>query len=1372
MARSRKVQAVDLPPQPDARAPLDRAAFLRAARPVLAALTADLLTRADADEGVLQALQRRHAAELAASRTAEDFPVWRRAVVVQVAAAWLLSCVFVRVLEDRGLVAPRIAGPGARDSEDAFFRIAPFLGPREYLLTVFRELTRLPAARPLFHANHNLVWALGPSAEACKTLLELFRTPHIDTPAFRFGQPDTRFLGDLYQELDDDVRDRFALLQTPDFVERFILDRTLEPALREYKVDHTDVIDPTCGSGHFLLGAFPRFMRELRLAHPGLMDRERAAMALGHIFGADINPYAVAIARFRLTLQFLETAEYTQLRGAPAPVLNVVVADSLYYGFAGGQGDLGERHEQTAEQAAAWYGKGFSLEDPEAARRVLVDRTYAAVVGNPPYITVKDPALRETYRDRYPESAAGKYALSAPFMQRFFQLAKQGGGYVGQITSNSFTKREFGASLIEKVLPKLDLELIVNTAGAFIPGHGTPTILVFGRNRAPVGEHVEAVLAKRGEPGVPPDPAEGQVWTSIVDHWNEEKFENDYISVEKLARATLKQHPWALEGGGAGALKTRLEEDTIRAKNGEEEQRKRAVLDNFADSIGISSFTLEDEVYIRPLAAWTRQQVSSAYLRSMLIGEAIRDWGVDDCETAIFPYSDTLDLAHLPGKAPEIVSLWTWHTSLSKNILFGGKTKIEGGLKWYEYGRLTTNKLRTPYSIAYAEVATHNHFILDRGGKVFKQTAPIIKLPADFTESDHLALLAYLNSSTTCFWMKQVSYPKGTHSETRPEKGNPEENRYAFSATALGGLPLPSISQAVAFQDLAEFATELERLQSRRDALTPRPLLRTALETREDLAAAAVRAEREDAALLARMVAVQEDLDWAVYAIFGLAPSDTVGRWTPDLELTPEQRPFKSPAPPHHLGPDDRRLWIARAAAIAESKQLRLIENQINKRRWWGARGVFAHKVATFAERVADAAAEQIADLAEQVFRASREQGIPTVLTAHALERELAGDPRYQALRDFLVNQNPRVDPLRDQLARESVPFLAGHRYSPSGRDRHNQWRAVWDYQRLADTLEAELPRFRAAFEAASAAAREAGTRLSAERSKLGAASFALSAPDPEAAPRRRGRKPATPEPAPTDDTPQSPELLAAYDAEAAARAAQNAARLDLEEAEAFHRKARAFIPVPQKYEPSDFRDPAYFRLRGKLDVPRERFIAYPGAASTNDPAPVYGWAGWTHLERALALLQLYYERKLQENWLPDRLIPLLAGLEELLPWVAQWHGDAVHPDTGERYVDAFETHITAGCTELGVTRAQLVDWTPPDARPARAPRPTTTADDADPPKRRPRSAEPAPDAPSDAPTTPKRRGRPPKAEAAPGDMSEAPPAPKRRGRPPKSASE
>lgn len=474
-----------------------------------------------------------------------------------------------------------------------------------------------------------------------------------------------------------------------------------------------------------------------------------------------------------------------------------------------------------------------------------------------------------------------------------------------------------------------------------------------------------------------------------------------------------------------------------------------------------------------------------------------------------------------------------------------------------------------------------------------------------------------------------------------------------------------------------------------------------------NLGNAAEKAEREDASLLARMVAIQEDLDWAVYAIFDLAPPATAGRWSEDLELTPDQRPFKSADPPPHLGPADRELWHARAAAIANSKELRLIENPVNKRRWWGARGVFAHKVATYAERVADAAIEHIADLAEQVLRARCERSMPTVFTARDLERDLDRDPKYHALRDYLQTTAPARDPLRDQLTRESVPFLAGYRYSPSGRDRHERWREVWALQRIADVSEAELPRLREAADSAAAAAREAAEALSSLRQRLGFSAFSLE-PDPPA-PRRGARKsspPPPPPPAPEDPTPKTPELLAAEAHELAARGAQNQARLELATADAHHRKLRKLIPVPSKYEPADFRDSNYFRLRGKLDVPRERFISYPGAASDGDPSPVYGWAGWDHLQRALALLQLYYHRKLEEAWPADRLIPLLAGLEELLPWVRQWHADDRHPDTGERYADAIESHIASGCSELGVTRPQLLAWAPPDARRGRAPSP------------------------------------------------------------------
>lgn len=54
-------------------------------------------------------------------------------------------------------------------------------------------------------------------------------------------------------------------------------------------------------------------------------------------------------------------------------------------------------------------------------------------------------------------------------------------------------------------------------------------------------------------------------------------------------------------------------------------------------------------------------------------------------------------------------------------------------------------------------------------------------------------------------------------------------------------------------------------------------------------------------------------------------------------------------------------------------------------------------------------------------------------------------------------------------------------------------------------------------------------------------------------------------------------------------------------------RKIRDSIPVPPKYTSADFLRPSYWRARGKLDVPKERFISY---GQTNAATPeLYGWA-------------------------------------------------------------------------------------------------------------------------------------------------------------------
>src|SRR5262249_3887398 len=89
--------------------------------------------------------------------------------------------------------------------------------------------------------------------------------------------------------------------------------------------------------------------------------------------------------------------------------------------------------------------------------------------------------------------------------------------------------------------------------------------------------------------------------------------------------------------------------------------------------------------------------------------------------------------------------------------------------------------------------------------------------------------------------------------------------------------------------------------------------------------------------------------------------------------------------------------------------------------------------------------------------------------------------------------------------------------------------------------------------------------------------------------------------------------------------------------------------PVPPKYDPGDYLQFSYWTNRGKLDVPKERFISYPGLERDDDRSPLVGFAGWNHLQRAQALAALFQERKDQDGWSAERLKPILAGLLELV---------------------------------------------------------------------------------------------------------------------------
>ncbi len=105
----------------------------------------------------------------------------------------------------------------------AYVRLRPLDTDTDYMLDTFAEAARLPGLAGLFDPAHNPLFRLPLSGDGAIELLKFFRAPVLDTGALvhDFSDPewDTRFLGDLYQDLSDDARARFALLQTPEFVE-------------------------------------------------------------------------------------------------------------------------------------------------------------------------------------------------------------------------------------------------------------------------------------------------------------------------------------------------------------------------------------------------------------------------------------------------------------------------------------------------------------------------------------------------------------------------------------------------------------------------------------------------------------------------------------------------------------------------------------------------------------------------------------------------------------------------------------------------------------------------------------------------------------------------------------------------------------------------------------------------------------------------------------------------------------------------------------------------------------------------------------------------------------------------------------------------
>ena len=1181
----------------------DRARLTFALREYVAKIAADLRTRMRAQGATRVAAEQLHKDE----RVAEDFEVWTDLLSRRASVLWVLKTVYVRVLEDRGLLAPgRLLDP---EAQQLFEKLAPNLGETAFLRWIYKDLASRDGGLPELFAPQPAEVAQ-PSDELSRALIAFWRHRDADTGAvwsFAEERFEGELMGDLYQELDPVVKERFALCQTPDFVRTFILDRTLTPAVETFGAAEVRLLDPACGSGHFLIDGLKRLVAATGDIHQDWSRARVVTHALDRVVGIDLNDYACALARTRLIMTAAELAGVTSLADAGRFHPHVYWADGL---------EQVERQDHEAmvqtdlfRQLSERPRATLTRSDVRAALRKVFAKKFHAVVANPPYILERDDARKEYHREllgknrRY-VSATGKYSLGSPFTERCFQLAEED-GFVGLITSNNFMRREFGKALIEKVLARYELSLVADASHAYIPFHGTPTVLIFARNRKPAGDTVRVVMGKRSESGTPDDPAKGKVWSSIEQGWNLLGFENDYVSVGEFSHETLSKHPWSLGGGGASELKLAIE------------ARGTIALGRISESIGITCFTLEDDAFLAPCEVLTRNGLSPAERRPMVEGDTIRDWRMAPATCAVFPYAaDLQTLATVKGTAIE-KWLWPYKTRLANNKMFGGRTKVEDGLKWYEYGRFTSSKLRTPLSIAFACVATHNHFVLDRGGKVFKQSAGVIKLPKESTNADHFALLALLSSSTACFWMKQVFHAKGATSANRNHP-DPERFAYDFSATGMERFPVPEA--ALHDSSLIEYAEQLDALAEKRNAALAASAWTSSLTNMEALTRALESRWQKFDQCRQQMIFLQEEVDWHVYGLYGLtsgsfaAPSKgprTLPRGQRAFEIVNGRRTFvrvdgssmKSEDAECETGHTSLPVEYSdisnrRVAEISRNAEVRTIERYMFKRLWRDTEENVVERVFREKHDKAQVSAWLLNKI--EVAAAKREKPFTVARIAADLMQEstldvavgyLAGTQSF-ALEEFV----------RRAIEDSAVPNHPAHIYTETGHAKRRAWENVWALQRRED----------------------AGEKI--------------------------------------DSIPVPPD---------------------------FSQGSRG--------KPTDFVRNEYWRVRGRLDVPKECFVAFTEVPGRVGVESLYGWAGWTAQQRVKTILAIDEELEDASVPLADR-IGLLDSAWRLLPDVAREDAAAA---------TRLKAELQALVGPDGPSSALIEDWKerfpPPTARAAHA---------------------------------------------------------------------
>lgn len=388
---------------------------------------------------------------------------------------------FIRVCESRGL---EVDGLLKRFSERNFwteFKKSSYADFYEhYDGPMFK---RIPPLQSLFIDN-----------EVFEHFLQSLYYPS----PYRFDVIPLKTLSDIYdlflgyqlvvdgEKVTDELKSEFkksnGAVTTPVSLVNRVLNCTLtSPVIESLTIPQIlqlKIVDIACGSGVFIVGAYDCLVKliEKRLSLGEEVDDDFAILLNGkHIltiegrkaiisnclYGVDINPEAVKVAKMALSLKLIDN--YAPKDFGKVGILSSQILKGIGKNIRCGNSlvgsnietlypsILGNLHELQATNAFDWQ-----TEFPE----VFAKGGFDFVVGNPPYVEVKNynlelPYMASYIKKVYSSSKNGKIDLAIPFIERGVNLLNQH-GRLGYIIQKRFFKTDYGKG-IRKLLTSNEL---------------------------------------------------------------------------------------------------------------------------------------------------------------------------------------------------------------------------------------------------------------------------------------------------------------------------------------------------------------------------------------------------------------------------------------------------------------------------------------------------------------------------------------------------------------------------------------------------------------------------------------------------------------------------------------------------------------------------------------------------------------------------------------------------------------------------------------------------------------------------------------------------------------------------------------------------